>query len=405
MSLEFNKVIDQVRKMGYHLSMRNLSLGAKLEVALARFYAADDLDRIHDRIDLVRKSSVSGYRGAAALDEVLPSSLPQPPLPDAATLVAVDGSQIFPDPHAPSLYYLINIGTFTTFYGQTRIPEPESLPDLAYTENLLHDADGRVISNLTVNGRRSVREMQTLAQRAWALRREARPLIALYDGGLLKFFGSTEVTDAAQIEQDYMGALVQMHDAVALLAGYLDKPRSTYIISLLHLLSLDDEDVTDTNLKTNGDLEGLDDIMLMRRVLKPGERSAILVQNSPQNREYKDRGANYEIAFFYLNVSTDAAPNIARIDIPMWVARDETAIDALHAVLMHQCSIQGRKHYPYALTRADELAYVSSIEKAQLDELINIELLKNQIDPQSSSKLQSKDLARGSNRTHHQLRR
>lgn len=405
MSLEFNKVIDQVRKMGYHLSMRNLSLGTRLKIALEWFYNADDLGLIRSRIDLVRKSSVSGYRGAAALDEIVCQTFAQPPLPDEATLIAVDGSQIFPDPHGSSLYYLINIGAFTTFYGQTRLPEPESIPELAYTEALLHDSDGRVISNLTVNGRRSVREMQMLAQRAWSLRREARPLIALYDGGLLKFFGSNEMTDAAQVEQDYMGALVHLHDAVALLAGYLDKPRSTYIISLLHLLSLEDDDVNDTNLKTNGDLEGLDDIMLMKYVLKPGERSAIMVQNSPQNREYKDKGASYEIAFFYLNVSSDATPNIVRLDIPMWVARDEGAVDALHAVLMHQCGIQGRTHYPYALTRADELAYISSIEKAQLDELITIELLKNQIEPETSTKLQSKDLARGGNRTRHQLKR
>jgi hypothetical protein len=403
MSLEFNKVVDQVRKMGYHLSQRNMTLGEKLKLALEWYYNADDLDAVRDRIDLVRKSNVSGYRGATGLDEIVCKVTPTPELPPSATLIAVDGSQIYPDPHASSLYYLINIGAFTTHYGETRLPEPDSLPDLVYTQDLLHDSDGRLISSLTVNARRSVREMQTLARRAWDLRSEARPLIGLYDGGLLKFFGSSEMTDPNEIEQDYMSALVHLHDAVALLAGYLDKPRSTYIISLLHLLSLDDEDVTDSNMKTNGELEGLNDIFLMEKVLMPGERSAILVQNSPQNREYKDRGVNYEIAFFYLNVSTDAHPAIARIDIPMWVARDEGAIDDLHAVIMHQCSIQGRKHYPYALTRADELAYVSSIEKAQLDEMINIEMLKNRMRPEESSKLQSKDLARGANRQHHRI--
>ena len=38
-------------------------------------------------------------------------------------------------------------------------------------------------------------------------------------------------------------------------------------------------------------------------ILKPGERSAIMVQNSPQNYAFKERGENYEIAFFYLKVT------------------------------------------------------------------------------------------------------
>lgn len=395
MSLEFNKIVEQVRKMGAHLSYRQLTLNDRLKLAIEWYFAADDLGAVRARIDLVRKSNVSGYRGAAAMDEIVASIGATPPLPACATVVAVDGSQIFPDPHAACLYYLINLGVFVTHYGETRLPDPDSQPELAYTDALLQDSDGRLISNLTVNARRSVREMQTLARQAWDLRGEARPLIALHDGGLLKFFGSTEMADPNQIESDYMGALVHLHDARAVLAGYLDKPRSTYIISLLHLLSLDDEDVNDNNLKTDGDLEGLNDIDLMTAVLHPGERSAVLVQNSPQNRDYAHRGPSYEIAFFYINVSPEPLlPSIARVDVPLWVARDEGAVDDLHAILVHQCQIQGRKHYPYALTRADELAYVSGAEKRQLEHLINIELRRNQIEPSTSSKLQSKDLAR-----------
>jgi len=197
-----------------------------------------------------------------------------------------------------------------------------------------------------------------------------------------------------------MEALQRLQDAQALLAGYLDKPRSTYIISLLHLLSLDPSQINDLNLKTNGELEGLADIYLMSRVLRPGQRSAIMTQNSPQNREYASRNPDYEIAFFYLNVSDDVRPAIARVDIPLWVARNKRAVDDLHAILMAQCAIQGRRHYPYALTRADELAYVSSSEKQQLNELINIEMLKNRVESEASDKLQTKGLARGSRRQH-----
>ena len=84
----------------------------------------------------------------------------------------------------------------------------------------------------------------------------------------------------------------------------------------------------------------------------------------------------------------------------MWVARDKSAVGALHALIVAQCGIQGRKQYPYALTRADELAYVSSIEKSQLDAMIRVEMFQNHLQPEASNKLQTKGLARGVKRQH-----
>lgn len=404
MSLEFTRIVEQVQMMGSYLRHRNQTLTDKIDLALERFYATTDLDAVHERIKLVREASVSGYRGAAPAprpdDEVIAGigSLPEPP--PAATLIAVDGSQIYPDAHAAVLYYLVNIGVFVYYYGEPRLPYQSTEPQLHYTESMLQDLDGRLITNQTVNARRSVLEMQWLAKEAWSRRDEPRPLIGFHDGGLLKFFGATELAGAPQIEREYTDALRMLYDARALALGYLDKPRSTYLISLLHLLSLEPGQVNDANLRSNGELEGLTDAMLFARVLEPGERSAIMTQNSPQNRAYKDTDSNLEIAFFYANVSNTANPAIARIDIPMWVARDKAAVAALHALVVAQCSIQGRKHYPYALTRADELAYVSSVEKNQLDEMIRVEMHRQRLEPEASNKLQTKGLARGDRRQH-----
>ncbi len=349
-------------------------------------------------------SSVSGYRGAAPAprpyDEIICGigALPDPP--PQATLIAVDGSQIYVDPHGSAYYYLINLGAFVYHYGEQRLPEQFTRPDLVYSEALTQDADGRLITNQTVNARRSVAEMAHLAREAWDRRDSARPLITFHDGGLLKFFGATDVAGAAQIEKDYLAALQQLRDSGAVLLGYLDKPRSTYVISLLHLLNLLPEQVSDAALRSNGEIEGLTDDMLFANVLEPGERSAVMTQNSPQNYQYKGKDPNLEIAFFYVNVGKGDHPVIVRIDVPMWVAQDKAAVAALHALIVAQCAIQGRKHYPYVLTRADELAYVSSIEKSQLDEMIRIEMFRNRLEPEASNKLQTKGLARGDKRRH-----
>lgn len=400
MSLEFNKVVQQVQTMGQFLGHKDGSINAKLELALQLFYAANDLDVARERIQRVRQSSSISYRGAVPHDEVICEVFDRPPMPPSGTVIAADGSQVYPDAHAPTQFYLVNIGWFACTYGEVRLPEQATEPQLVYKDSEINDADGRMVNNNTVNARRTVAEVKSLATQAWLLRGEARPLVALHDGGLLKFFGSAEITDAAKLEQEYMVQLANLRDSHALLTGYLDRPRSTYILSLLHLLNLDPEAVNDLALKTNGELEGLTDIYLMSRVLKPGQRSAIMTQNSPQNLTYKTLDSDFEIAYFYLNVSDDRNAVIARVDMPMWVARDIREVNDLHALILAQCAIQGRRHYPYALTRADELAYVGTAEKQQLNELINIELLKNRVERQQSDKLQTKGLARASRRQH-----
>jgi hypothetical protein len=407
-SLEFNKVVVQVQKMGATLEKLDLTISDKLQIALERLHNATDLQAIHERIELVRRSNVSGYRGAAPLDEDIYATFPPPPPPESATILAADGSQIYPDHHSPSLYYLINIGVFVYHHGPGQLPEQSTTPELFYTEKYLRDEDKRVVSNQTINARRTVAEMRTLAEKAWDLRGFPRPLIALHDGNLLKFFAGGDAVDYGDLEQAYLAAMVHLHDAQATLAGFIDDPLSTPVVSLLHLLSLTPQAVSATNFKTDGDLEGLMDKYIFSRTLEPGERSAIMVQNSPQNLRYKEGlggGASYEIAFFYVNVSDGYPASIARVDIPMWVARDSLAVDELHALILTQCAIQGRKHYPYALTRADELAYVSGTEKAQLNELIRVEMRNRRLYLRDGgpAKMETKLLARGENKRHHKL--
>src|SRR5262249_53919822 len=97
--------------------------------------------------------------------------------------------------------------------------------------------------------------------------------------------------------------------------------------------------------------------------------------------------------FFYMNVAAaHQEPYLARVEIPMWVARDKAMVDALHALIYAQCQITDR--YPYALTRADEVAVVPTFEKRALDEMIAVELLRHDQRLEISQKLNTKNLAR-----------
>lgn len=406
MALEFNKLVEQVEKFGRMVGKFDFDVSDRLSVALERLEAASDLDAVHERIALVRGPDVSGYRGAAPLDppyhEPVNRIGARPPIPDSATIIACDGSQIYPDEKWRLPYYLTNIGIYTYYHGDSRVPTQTTLPKLVFHPDHVRDKSQRVLPSKAVDCLRTVREMEELARSAWELRDDARPLVTLYDNHLL-FWVNSDIPGHAELTRRYLSALQALKDTGALLAGYVNQPtRSRLVIRLLHLLSLSDEEVRTTELGS-GDLEGLRDIDLFRAVLEPGERSALMVQNSPRNLAYKQRGESYEVAFFYVKVSSGFQDEIARVDLPMWVARDKQAVDALHGILLSQCAMQGRNPYPYALTRADELAVVSGQDKRKLEEMIRVAWRQHQpdLDPLLfSAKTWGKQLARSPKRTH-----
>jgi hypothetical protein len=408
MTLEFNRIVEQVYRMGTMLDKLDFDLTDRLTMASQLFQQADDLNDVWERIEWVRRSDISGYRGAAPLDlpnaEKINLIVPEPEAPQQATLIAADGSQVYPDEQAPIHYYLINIGLFTYFHGVEQTPQQATFPQLKYHKEYVHDRYGQIISNRTVDDRRTVEELRTLGDAAWQQRHNDHPVFAFYDNRLMYLPGN-DAKDHDNLMKDYMGALVHLHDAGALLCGYIDNPfRSKRFIQLLYLLTLHSE----ADLKQHqhdiaraGQLDGLRDQQFFQAVLHPGERSAIMVQNSPQNKAFRDRGENYEIAFFYLKVYNGFTSRVIRVDLPVWVARKAQHVAGLHAMILHQCRMQGRNPYPYVLTRADELAWVSNKDRAKLEELVNVqvrrvreELIRNTL----TAKTHAKDLARSGRR-------
>src|SRR5690606_6601281 len=146
----------------------------RLEKAYDRLQQASELDGVRERIEWVRQSGGSGYRGAAPLN--LPDAEPvnlivaAPEPPAAATIVAADGSQIYPNEQAPIHYFLLNLGALVYHYGSERTPDPFTQPRLFFHKDHVHDKYGRLIRNRTVDDRRNVAEIQFLAERAWEYR-------------------------------------------------------------------------------------------------------------------------------------------------------------------------------------------------------------------------------------------
>ncbi len=409
MSLEFNQIIEQVYRMGAMLTNLDFDISDKMEHAWELFRDAN-MDQVWERIEWVRQPDISGYRGAAPLN--LPNADPinaridEPKGPERATVIAADGGQVYPDEQGTVHYYLLNIGLFVFHHGVDTTPEPYSFPELKYHRSDVHDRYGRLVRNRTVDDRRTVEEMRRLAAEAWERRNIPGPLIALYDNRLM-FLPGNDAYDGDALLSSYMGAMVHMHDSGASLAGYIDNPhRSKRVMELLFLLtfnSFEELKQRQQELSTTGFMDGLRDEVFYDAILEPGQRSAIMVQNSPQNKLFRDKGVNYEVAFFYLKVYNGYQSKIVRVDIPVWVARDSARVEAVHAMILQQCRLQGRNPYPYAITRADELAWIGGKDRAKLDELINVQVRRVKeelIGSTLPAKARTKELARSDKRYH-----
>ncbi len=396
--LEFHKLTGQVDRMGEALAYQEEEIGDKVDLALQilaayadQSYLAYIQQRVQDAVD-----RDAGYRGARPLDEPMMATYLPAPLPESATIVATDGSQIPPDTHGVALYYLINTGTIIVQHGSGEPPQVLSEPSLFYEKGYMYTQDRGLITPGTVAARRTVLEMATLAEHAWHQRGQARPLLALLDDPLLLIGMGNEVPERDQLRRTYFSAMTRLLEIEAGLAGYTDRPRSRYVVGLLHLLDVREEEVSRAVLADDGRLEGLSDVQLFRKLLGPSERTALFVQMSPLNKEFRySAGETHEIAFFYLNVAgIGEPPKLARVEVPMWVAQDRRLVAEMQALIYHQ-SQQLQSRYPYVLTRAHELAIVKHDEISQLNMMIQVTLSRYGLESEKSQKQASKDAVSG----------
>jgi len=397
MTLELHKLTTQVEQMGQALANQEEDLESKTVVALQILEACADvaylpyvLQRVQDAVD-----KDAGYRGGRPLDEPIMDRFPASPLPPSATIIAVDGSQIMPDTHGAAVYYLLNIGTIVVLHGSGEPPQVISQPYLFYETEYVHTGERGLITAATVAARRAVAEMQALTEQGWRQRGEARPMLAMIDGPLLLFPMSAEIPDREQLRGIYFSAMTSLLEVKAGLVGYVDRPGSRFVTTMLHLLDTPEEEVSRSSLSTNGRLEGLVDTKIYETLLQPSERTALFVQMSPQNKEFRKHGGEtHEIVFFYLNVAAPGEPpHLARVEVPMWVARDKEMVAGLQALIYHQCQ-QLMTRYPYVLTRADELAVVRSEETRQLNVMIHVAMTRYGLETQESAKQAGKNAAR-----------
>jgi hypothetical protein len=354
MTLELNKVTEQIDEMG-----RVLAVGAaqRRQVlpdlrALRKRYS-EHLERLHSLAESVGREA----NCARPTNEPLDAAFPTPEPPGQATILAADGSQIYPNPHGWALYYLINVGSLVYRHGSGQVPLAASAPQVAQAV----DREGNLLSGERIDARRDVAEVQKLADLVESEAGSER-LLALLDStlGLHIWSGVIPQTEQVALQKSYEAQVERIRRAGSALAGFLSRSRRAGVVNLLDLAQMGETGETRTGPSP---FLSITDQMLWGD-LQPGERSALFVEIGEP-----------PVCFFYLNTEPLDGPNLpgveaepARIELPGWVALSPEKLNRVHALVYDQCQINNG--YPYVLSRADELAIVLNEEREALETML-----------------------------------
>lgn len=402
MSLEFEKLSPAVDDMVKQTGRRRKQQQEQLVKALARIRENADAWPLFKRVvdEALNKGDRNRYQAALPLhDTLLDTGIPAPATPEKATIIACDGSQIVPDRHAPFLYYLINTGLITYYHGSGLPPSVSTDPTLVYPRDEDKDETDRFSLNSALVGLyRDRLEIDSLAKATDQTESWEGPKLAILDQRLL-YWPASGIPDRASHEAliSWQESMSTIKGNEALLAGFIDRPGKRSVLAMLQTLDIRQPTMDMDELYHVSQFSLLTDIDLYTSLLEQGERSPVFVEVSQLNTRFRNHNLDNEVCFFYLRTG-DGEGQLARVDIPMWVAENEENVATVHALIHDQCQILG--NYPYVITRADEIAVVGRREQEELEYMISLRLAKQGISTRTTSKQQSKDYAR-SGKTRH----
>ncbi|HET6566645.1 MAG TPA: DNA double-strand break repair nuclease NurA [Rhodothermales bacterium] len=287
------------------------------------------------------------------------------PRPTPVTVVASDGSQIYPDRHFEPTCYLLNVSRVAFHYGTVERPLMESVPFFKYRKNDLESyldafetATAQVISAV-----RDQLELAELLKTAIRARAGDRPLVAISDGTLIRWMvsGLGDKRLEKQLIAEYVQVLAQFEAEAIPLCSYISMPRNTEVVNLLRF-SLGECDGGLVDARDS--LAGLTDRQLFEATLSPGERSACF---EAESHVLSDYGPN-RICYFYLHVGDE----VGRVEIPQWIAEREEVLGLIHTIVLNEC--EKGSGYPMILSEAHEQAVVRAQEREVFYQLVEREM-------------------------------
>ncbi|MBD2775652.1 DNA double-strand break repair nuclease NurA [Iningainema tapete] len=379
--LDLTKLTRQMQGLSQHLTQEATASRQRLELAQKHFARA-----IECQEEVVQRQQKWRDRilfANATPIEPLNTCIDIPVPPKVHTVIATDGSQIAPNHHEIAYCYLLNIGRVVLHYGQNRHPLLDSLPEVFYRpEDLYLSRQWGIRTEEWMSFCRTASEATVLAELACSVVQsvgeitsaQAVPTLAMVDGSLIYWFLEQLPHDARdRILPPIIEAWRQLRNAQVPLMGYLSASRNVEGMNFLRLLACT-HPVPDCATFCPNQLEKvpckvfdpLRDTALWVTQLKPGQRGPLWRSNARILDLYDDM----PIYFCYVHVGTE----IARIEIPSWVAENTVMFDAALGLMLAQ--VQKGYGYPVAIAEAHNQAVVRGTDKARFFALLERQMIK-----------------------------
>jgi len=388
-SLDLTKVVAQIWGMVAGLKAGGEERRERLRYALDVLRDKSiDLDRLRQRIeDSQRKTTWL----VAGLVDGLDRRYKLPPLPKEFTVIATDGSHIDVDRHRSARCYLINIGAAVLDYGANPSATLDSLPRLYFGDEDLVIAPekgrGQLVEGMLLGIKRAVEEIKHLATLAKELPPNS-PTLALIDGSLIlwNLEAYPEFVTEALLDKGFILCLEEIRKLKIALASYISFPRSTDVVNALRVAicpyeAPDCDRYCPNKAKDCDKVAGVQDRELFIELLAQGERSALFIS---QSSIVQKRYGEHRVYFFYLRVGDE----IARVEIPQWVAKDEGLLNLTHGLILDQC--RRGLGYPVALSEAHEKAVVTTADREEFWQVVESLMVEEKMPTPTSAKSFSK---------------
>ena len=269
----------------------------------------------------------------------------------AYNLLAVDGSQIYPDKHQGTSCFLINVGTVQLAYATGKKGVMLDATPHVFAEGIVLD-DGTVTKSIDiVNCKREELELEYGYNLMQQDLESNYPSLFLFDGSLIFWhLESKEQNLKHHYLKKYCDTLKKFKEQNTLLGGYISLPKSKEIVNLVRMYLLQFSPTKNPQEL----LPQLVDTTIVNFFLPPGARTTIFKNRSTISDYYKDEIRPY---FFYINVGDE----IARVELPAYLAQDKKQVDFLSSVILDQVHKGGG--YPVGLAEAHEQAVVKGPDR------------------------------------------
>ncbi len=377
--LDLNKLATQIPGISEHLKSESTASQKRVEKAKKLLKQTGEQQRKWLQIQETWQDHLI-FSAATPVEEInnfYPISSP----PQSHTIFATDGSQISPSHHEITYCYLINIGRVMLHYGQSLHPLLDSTPQVYYKpEDLYVSKQWGIRTEEWMGYRRTVLEATTLAEMAtrWVLPPGAHydsPNLALVDGSLIYWFLEGLALEARdKILPPILAAWEDLRQSKIPIMGYLSASRSIESVNFLRfpacVYNFPDCKVHCSEEQENAPcqvIQPIRDITLWNNILPPGHRSALWRSNVSILNLYDE---SQRVYFCYVNVGKE----IARVEIPAWVAEDSKLFEQSLSIILAQ--VYKGYGYPVALAEAHNMAVVRSSDRLRFFSMLEQQMIR-----------------------------